>query len=42
VTDSSPATTTRSSPRMRRSYARVLVIWALVLVALYLFQSYFS
>lgn len=31
-----------SSPRMRRSYIRVIVVWALVLAALYLFQEYFS
>ena len=31
-----------SSPRMRRSYAQVLVTWILVLAALYLFQQYFS
>jgi hypothetical protein len=33
---------TDSSPAMRRSYIQVLVIWAIVLVALYAFQSYFS
>jgi hypothetical protein len=33
---------TSSSPEMRRTYALVLVTWAIVLVALYLFQSYFS
>jgi hypothetical protein len=33
---------TESSPEMRRSYAKVLAIWAITLVALYLFQSYFS
>jgi hypothetical protein len=27
---------------MRHRYARVLVIWLLVLVALYAFQEYFS
>ena len=31
-----------SSPAMRRSYARVLIIWLVVLVALYAFQQYFS
>jgi hypothetical protein len=31
-----------SSPAMRRSYVRVLVIWVLVLAALYAFQQYFS
>jgi len=31
-----------SSRRMRRSYIRVIVVWALVLAALYLFQEYFS
>jgi hypothetical protein len=31
-----------SSPEMRRSYARVLATWVAVLIALYLFQSYFS
>jgi hypothetical protein len=28
--------------RMRRSYTKVLVLWVIVLVALYLFQAYFS
>ncbi len=27
---------------MRRSYIRVVVIWVVVLVALYAFQEYFS
>jgi len=27
---------------MQRSYLRVLVVWVLVLVALYAFQQYFS
>jgi hypothetical protein len=27
---------------MRRNYGRVLVVWALVLAALYAFQQYFS
>jgi hypothetical protein len=27
---------------MQRSYARVLVVWVLVLGGLYLFQQYFS
>jgi hypothetical protein len=31
-----------SSPAMRRSYVRVLVVWALVLAALYAMQEYFS
>jgi hypothetical protein len=31
-----------SSPRMRRTYAKVLVTWALVLTMLYAFQEYFS
>jgi hypothetical protein len=31
-----------SSPAMRRSYARVVIIWAIVLTALYAFQAYFS
>lgn len=30
------------SDRMSRAYARVLVIWALTLAALYLFQWYFT
>jgi hypothetical protein len=30
------------SREMRRSYVRVLVIWALTLTALYAFQQYFS
>jgi hypothetical protein len=33
---------TDSSPAMRRSYAGVLILWAIVLTALYLFQQYFS
>jgi hypothetical protein len=33
---------TDSSPQMRRSYAKVLVIWVAVLAALFLFQGYFS
>jgi hypothetical protein len=33
---------TNSSARMRRSYAKVLVTWAIVLTALFLFQEYFS
>jgi hypothetical protein len=33
---------TGSSPRMRRSYARVLIVWAIVLAALFAFQQYFS
>jgi hypothetical protein len=28
--------------RMQRSYVRVLVIWVLVLAALYAFQEFFS
>jgi hypothetical protein len=28
--------------RMERSYLRVLVVWVLVLIALYAFQQYFS
>ncbi len=31
-----------SSPAMRRSYARVLILWVVVLAALYAFQQYFS
>jgi hypothetical protein len=32
-----------SDPReMRRSYVRVLAVWALTLLALYAFQEYFS
>jgi hypothetical protein len=27
---------------MRRSYVRVLVVWAVTLLALYAFQEYFS
>jgi len=27
---------------MRRSYARVLIVWAVTLLALYAFQEYFS
>jgi hypothetical protein len=30
------------STEMRRSYVRVLVVWALTLAALYAFQQYFS
>jgi hypothetical protein len=31
-----------SSPAMRRTYARVLIVWGIVLAALYAFQQYFS
>ena len=31
-----------SSNEMRRSYIKVLVVWALTLTALYAFQQYFS
>jgi hypothetical protein len=31
-----------SSPQMRRSYAKVLITWVVVLIALFLFQGYFS
>jgi hypothetical protein len=31
-----------SSPAMRRSYVRVILLWAVVLAALYAFQEYFS
>jgi hypothetical protein len=31
-----------SSPAMRRSYARVLIVWAAVLAALFVFEQYFS
>jgi hypothetical protein len=27
---------------MRKSYARVLIVWAITLLALYAFQEYFS
>jgi hypothetical protein len=27
---------------MRRSYARVILVWAITLIALYAFQEYFS
>ena len=27
---------------MRRSYGRVLIVWAITLLALYAFQEYFS
>ena len=27
---------------MRRSYARVLIVWVVTLIALYAFQEYFS
>jgi len=30
------------SSRIERSYLRVLVVWILVLIALYAFQQYFS
>ena len=30
------------STRMQRSYVRVLVVWVVVLAALYLFQQVFS
>lgn len=29
-------------PTARRRYARVLIVWACVLLALYAFQEYFS
>jgi hypothetical protein len=32
----------RAPSAMRRSYVKVLVIWAIVLIALYAFQEYFS
>jgi hypothetical protein len=32
----------RAMSNMRRSYVRVLVIWIVVLAALYAFQEYFS
>jgi hypothetical protein len=38
---SSPSPPPASSD-MRRSYVRVLVVWALTLSALYAFQQYFS
>ena len=31
-----------SSPAMRRTYARVLIVWVVVLASLYAFQAYFS
>lgn len=31
-----------ASSEMRRSYVRVLIVWALTLAALYAFQQYFS
>jgi hypothetical protein len=31
-----------SHDTMRRSYARVLVVWVVTLLALYAFQEYFS
>ena len=31
-----------ASDDMRRSYIRVLVVWALTLAALYAFQQYFA
>ena len=36
-----PATTDRMTD-MRRSYARVLIVWVITLLALYAFQEYFS
>jgi hypothetical protein len=27
---------------MRRTYGRVLIVWVIVLIALYFFQQYFS
>ena len=30
------------SDTMRRSYARVLIVWVVTLLALYAFQEYFS
>jgi hypothetical protein len=32
----------RPSENMRRSYVRVLLVWAITLIALYAFQEYFS
>jgi hypothetical protein len=31
-----------SSPAMRRNYVRVMLLWVVVLAALYAFQEYFS
>jgi hypothetical protein len=44
VTDALPVPESADAERarMRRSYAKVLVLWVIVLVALYLFQAYFS
>jgi hypothetical protein len=33
---------TSDTHEMRRSYVRVLVVWAVTLLALYAFQEYFS
>ncbi len=41
----SPAALRRCAPRaedMRRSYARVLIVWVVTLLALYALQEYFS
>jgi hypothetical protein len=37
-----PFSTCRPSPLMTRSYIRVIVIWAITLMALYAVQEYFS
>jgi hypothetical protein len=39
---SMPTTGTRDETAMRRSYARVLIVWVVTLLALYAFQEYFS
>ena len=37
-----PASEVGRMDSMTRSYARVLILWAVVLVALFAFQQYFS
>jgi hypothetical protein len=37
-----PQTTVRADDRMRRSYVRVLLVWAITLAALYMLQEYFG
>jgi hypothetical protein len=39
MTRRDPATTL--SPEMRKSYIRVVIVWVIVLVSLYLFQEAF-
>jgi hypothetical protein len=42
MTDEAAGPSTMSSPAMRRRYVRVLIIWVVVLVSLYIFEKVFS